>query len=103
MYVDDVYQGRGASGMQVNALYDIDRVEVIKGPQATLFGRSSIAGAISTILMQPSDTFSAAGDLFAGQRDRLIARGAVNFPVTSNLAIRVAVDSEHQGGFITNL
>ena len=103
MYVDDIYQGRGASGMQVNALYDIDRVEVIKGPQATLFGRSSIAGAISTILVQPSDTFSASGDLGAGQRDRLIARGAVNFPVTPNLAIRVAVDSEHQGGFITNL
>jgi iron complex outermembrane receptor protein len=103
MYVDDIYQGRGASGMQVNALYDIDRVEIIKGPQATLFGRSSIAGAISTILVQPTDIFSAAGDLGAGQRDRLIARGAANFPVTSNLAIRVAVDSEHQGGFITNL
>jgi len=103
MYVDDVYQGRGSSGMQVNALYDIDRVEIIKGPQATLFGRSSIAGAISIIAAQPTDTFSASGDLGAGQRDRLIARGAVNFPVSSNLAIRVAVDSENQGGFITNL
>jgi iron complex outermembrane receptor protein len=103
MYVDDIYQGRGASGMQVNALYDIDRVEIIKGPQATLFGRSSIAGAISTILLQPKDTFSASGDFGAGQRDRLIARGTLNIPVTSNLAIRVAVDSEHQGGFITNL
>src|ERR1700681_1264538 len=86
MYVDDVYQGRGASGMQINALYDIDRVEIIKGPQATLFGRSSIAGAISIIAAQPTDTFSASGDLGAGQRDRLIARGAVNFPVSSNRA-----------------
>ena len=103
MFVDDVYQGRGATGMQVNALYDIDRVEVIKGPQATLFGRSSIAGAISTILVQPGDVFSASGDFGAGQRDRLIARGAVNFPVTPNLAIRVALDRERQSGFITNL
>src|SRR6202163_387037 len=86
MYVDDIYQGRGASGMQINALYDIDRVEIIKGPQATLFGRSSIAGAISIIAAQPTDTFSASGDLGAGQRDRLIARGAVNFPVSSNRA-----------------
>jgi iron complex outermembrane receptor protein len=103
MFVDDVYQGRGATGMQVNALYDIDRVEVIKGPQATLFGRSSIAGAISTILVQPSDTFSASGNFGAGQRNRLIAEGAVNFPVTPNLAIRVALDREKQRGFISNL
>src|ERR1700724_23607 len=98
MFVDDVYQGRGATGMQVNALYDIDRVEVIKGPQATLFCRSSIAGAISTILVQPTDTFSASGDLGAGQRNRLIAEGAVNFPVTPNLAIRLALDREKQRG-----
>src|SRR5882762_2271972 len=103
MYVDDIYQGRGATGMQVNALYDIDRVEVIKGPQATLFGRSSIAGAISTILVQPSDTFSASGNFGAGQRNRLIAEGAVNFPITPNLAISVALDREKQRGFITNL
>ena len=41
MFVDGVYQGRGGTGSQVNALYDVDRVEVVKGPQATLFGRSS--------------------------------------------------------------
>lgn len=103
MFVDDIYQGRGSTGMQVNALYDVDRVEIIKGPQATLFGRSSIAGAISTILNQPTDSFSASGDIGVGERKRGLARGAVNFPVTPNLAIRVAVDSENEGGFIKNL
>lgn len=103
MYVDGVYQGRGGSGMQVNALYDVDHVEVVKGPQATLFGRSSIAGAISTVTNQPSDHFEAIGDLGFGERDRVVARAVTNLPVSPDLAIRLAGDIEHENGYITNL
>lgn len=101
-FVDGVYQGRGGTGMMVNALYDVDRVEIIKGPQAALFGRSSIAGAISIINNKPGDRFEADGVLGFGERDRVVARGAINLPLTKDLAVRVAEDFEHQRGYIRN-
>ncbi len=102
-FVDGVYQGRGGTGMMVNALYDVSRVEVIKGPQATLFGQSSIAGAISVIDNQPSDTFNATADLGFGERNRGALQSAVNLPVTKNWAVRIAEDLEHEDGYIKNL
>lgn len=103
MFVDGVYQGRGGTGSQVNALYDIDHVEVIKGPQATLFGRSSIAGAISTLTNQPSDHFELSGDFGFGERDRVLVRGVANLPITTDLAVRFAGDIENENGYIRNL
>ena len=102
MFVDNVYQGRGGSGSQVNALYDISRVEIVKGPQATLFGRSSIGGAISILDNQPIDKFEANALLGVGQRSRLVARGVVNVPLAPKFSLRVAVNSEDQDGYITN-
>lgn len=102
MFVDNVYQGRGGTGSQVNALYDISRVEIVKGPQATLFGRSSIGGAISILENQPIDKFEANALLGVGERSRLVARGVVNVPLAPKLALRVAVNSEDQDGYITN-
>lgn len=103
MYVDGVYQGRGGTGMQVNALYDVDRVEIIKGPQATLFGRSSIGGAISILTNQPGKEFQGSTDLGFGERGRVQLRGAVNLPVSETLGLRLAADVEHQDGYIKNL
>ena len=103
MYVDGVYQGRATAGSAVNAVYDIDRVEVVKGPQASLFGHSAIAGAINMIRNQPTDIFSQSYDLGFGERSRLFLRGVVNLPLSDTLALRVAIDSEHQDGYITNL
>jgi iron complex outermembrane recepter protein len=102
MFVDNVYQGRGGSGSQVNALYDISRVEIVKGPQATLFGRSSIGGAISILTNQPGDKFEANALLGLGQRSRVVARGVVNVPLAPKFALRVALNSEDQDGYITN-
>jgi iron complex outermembrane recepter protein len=102
MFVDNVYQGRGGSGSQVNALYDISRVEIVKGPQATLFGRSSIGGAISILTNEPVDKFEANALLGLGQRSRVVARGVVNVPLAPKFALRVALNSEDQDGYITN-
>jgi iron complex outermembrane receptor protein len=103
MYVDGVFQGRATAGSGVNAIYDIERVEVVRGPQASLFGHSAIAGAINMIRNQPTDQFTQSYDLGFGERNRLLVRGVINLPVTNTLAIRIAGDSEHQDGYIRNL
>jgi iron complex outermembrane recepter protein len=104
MFVDGVYQGRGATGMQASAFYDVDRVEVIKGPQATLFGRSSIGGAISVMTNQPSTAaFSADAMLGVGAYGRIVTQDVVNIPITPDLAIRIAGDFEHHDPYFTNL
>ena len=102
MFVDNVYQGRGGTGSQVNALYDLSRVEVVKGPQATLFGRSSIGGAISIVTNEPIDIFEADALIGVGERKRLVARGMVNTPLSPDFAVRVSVNSEDLDGYITN-
>ncbi len=102
MFVDNVYQGRGGSGSQVNALYDISRVEIVKGPQATLFGRSSIGGAISVITNDPIDRFEGNALLGLGERKRVVARGVVNAVLAPKFAVRVSLNSEDNDGYITN-
>ena len=104
IFTDGVYQGRGGTGSIVNAFYDVDRVEIIKGPQATLFGRSSIGGAINTILRQPERGVTGGdAEIGIGERGRLIGRGALNLPVTPDLTLRVAGDFEHANGYLRNL
>jgi iron complex outermembrane recepter protein len=104
IFTDGVYQGRGGTGSIVNALYDVERVEVIKGPQATLFGRSSIGGAINTILNQPAKGESFGNVEFGlGERDIIVGRAAANVPLTENLTLRIAGHAENRGGYLTNL
>lgn len=104
VFTDGVYQGRGGTGSIVNALYDVERVEIIKGPQATLFGRSSIGGAINTILNQPvRGETSGSAELGLGERERLLARGTINVPLAPDLTLRVAGNYEHLDGYLKNL
>ncbi len=104
IFTDGVYQGRGGTGSIVNALYDVDRVEIIKGPQATLFGRSSIGGAINTILNQPLKGVTAADlEVGYGERARIETRGALNVPLTDGLTLRVAGDYSSINGYLRNL
>lgn len=98
LFVDGVYQGRGGTGMMTNANFDVDRIEVIKGPQAALFGRSSIAGGISIITRQPStEAYSADLMLGAGNYGRVQAQASVNLPIDQHWALRLAVHSEDHG------
>lgn len=96
VYVDDVFLASFAE-MDFN-FYDLGRIEVLKGPQGTLYGRNSTAGAINVISARP-DFDGLSGYLSAGYGnfETFTAEGAVNIPVTDDLALRFAGKVIHQG------
>ena len=87
VYVDGVYSAR--SGAALLAFNDIERIEVLKGPQGTLFGRNSAAGAVSIVTRQPTNEFDALVKLRYGDNDKRHVEGMVNVPLTDALALRV--------------
>lgn len=98
IYLDGVYIGTTIGS--VLELVDIERVEVLRGPQGTLFGRNTIGGAINVTSRLPDETFH--GDLKAttGSYDRIDARGSVNVPVTDTLYARVSAATFNRDGFV---
>jgi outer membrane receptor protein involved in Fe transport len=89
-------------------VYDINRIEVLPGPQGTLYGASSEAGTLRIITNKPSPAgFSAAYDLQAtdweGGGFGYVAEGYVNFPINEKAAVRLVAWDEHDPGFIANV
>jgi outer membrane receptor protein involved in Fe transport len=87
VFIDGVYRSR--SGIGLNELGEIDRVEVQRGPQGTLGGRNSSAGLISIYSKKPSFTFGGSGELTYGNYDFMRAAGSVTGPISEQLAFRV--------------
>lgn len=87
IYVDDVFVG-DAAGINT-VLVDVEAVEVLRGPQGTLFGRNAMSGAINTITRKPSEDFSAYLDVEGGEYDLLVARGAVNGPIAEGISGKI--------------
>lgn len=79
-----------------HTLYDLERVEILKGPQGTLFGQNSTGGAINYIAAKPTDTFAAGGTVTYGNYNLLQATGYVSGPLTDGLTARVSFDSSHR-------
>ena len=100
-YYDEVYKGNFA--LLGIALYDLERVEVLRGPQGTLYGRNTTGGAVNIISKRPS--FKTEGNIGAsvGNFDRRDINGAVNVPLSSELAIRVAGTLSRADGWYKNL
>lgn len=99
-YVDDIYQSRTAQALA--AFVDLERVEVQKGPQGTLYGRNSLGGNIAIFSATPKDEFLAGGDILYGRFNRARIDGFVNVPLSSDLAFRVAGSYERQDGYVKN-
>ncbi|HLY78878.1 MAG TPA: TonB-dependent receptor [Caulobacteraceae bacterium] len=96
VYVDDVFLASFAQ-MDFN-FYDLDRVEVLKGPQGTLYGRNSTAGAINVISARPAlSGFSAEATAGYGNYDDFTADGYVNVPISDDLALRFSGKTDQQG------
>ena len=99
IYLDGVYISQTIGS--VLDLVDVERVEVLRGPQGTLFGRNTIGGAISVTTVKP-DTESLYGDVkvTTGEDNRFDVRGVVNLPITDTLAARLSAAHFERDGYI---
>jgi iron complex outermembrane recepter protein len=101
IFKNNMYQGR--NGAVVTSLYDLDRAEVLRGPQSFLFGRNTIAGAISVHTRRPElGVVNGYVDLDVAERDRRVAEAAINIPVSDSVAVRLAGYKSHEDGYVTN-
>ena len=100
--VDGVYQARTSTAL--SDFLDIEAVEILRGPQGTLFGRNSIGGAVLVRHNPPNvDEFQLRGSVLAGQYGRLDVKGIINVPIVEGkAALRLAVKSTNFDGFYTN-
>jgi iron complex outermembrane receptor protein len=101
VYVDGVYMAR-TIGANLDLL-DVDRIEVLKGPQGTLFGRNTIGGAINVITRKPTNEFQWRGEVTTGSFNRLDVRGAVEGAlIDDTLYGLVAFSSKNRDGYQEN-
>ncbi|KKC23923.1 TonB-dependent receptor [Sphingomonas sp. SRS2] len=99
--LDGVVQDRAANATA--SFYDINRIEVLKGPQGTLFGRNATAGALNIVTNEPS--FAAVegnAEIEVGNYRTFNTTGAINLPVTDSLAVRGAWQTTKHDGYFTN-
>lgn len=99
--MDGIYEGRpsAASGL----FYDINRVEVLEGPQGTLYGRNAAAGVVNVITNKPDlSRTSAESQVEIGDYGLVRTFGMVNAPVTSDFGIRAAFQSERHNGYLNS-
>jgi iron complex outermembrane receptor protein len=100
IHIDGIYQAFGGSGLA--RLFDVERVEVLKGPQGTLYGRNATAGVVNVISKAPRSTFGAEGDLSYGSFNTVTTQGMVNLPLGGDFAARLAFIGASSDGRITN-
>lgn len=97
-YVDNVFMPRTTG--PVMRVLDVERIEVLRGPQGTLFGRNSTGGAIRVITRQPGDELEGYVRVTGGKFDRRDITGMINVPLSDNVALRAQVALMEQDGFV---
>lgn len=102
LYVDGIYAGRNRQFMA--PFFDVERVEVLRGPQGALLGKNTAAGAISLVSAQPTDSFQAGIDFGALlNRKGFDVSGFVSGPISDSLTGRLAVKLVNEDGYINNI
>jgi iron complex outermembrane receptor protein len=101
-HIDGVYQNR-AKALTSLTFFDVQRVEVLRGPQGTLYGRNATGGAINVISNAPSQEFELFGDVQFGNYYQKLFRGVLNVPVLDDtLSMRVSTYYEKRDGYQKN-
>jgi len=100
VYVNGIYTGK-TGGAMLN-FNDVKRIEVLKGPQGTLFGRNSAGGAISIVTNDPDGQHTASGLVRVGNYGTVHAEGVLNQPLGEDFSIRLSAVGEKSDGWATN-
>ena len=100
MFVDGVYRSRAVS--QISDLPDIQRVEVLRGPQSTLFGKNASAGVISIVTKEPQFDFGGMVEASYGNYDAMVVKGFVTGPISDSVAFSAGGGINKRDGFLTN-
>jgi iron complex outermembrane receptor protein len=100
MYVDGVFYARPAAATL--DFLDVERIEVLRGPQGTLFGKNTTAGAINVTTRRPSFTPAAEADINYGSFGFVQARGSITGPLSRTIAARASFSSTERGGVVGN-
>ena len=98
VFVDGVYRSRTAA--QITDLPDVQRVEVLRGPQSTLFGKNASAGVISIVTKKPEFEFGGMAELSYGNYNAIVGKGLVTGPISDSLAFSLAGGINKRDGYL---
>ena len=101
VFIDGVYRSRSAA--QIGDLPNLERVEVLRGPQSTLFGKNASAGIISIVTRAPQFEFGGSGEVSYGNFNAIIARADVTGPISDTIAFSLAGNLNKRDGYATDL
>ncbi|WP_339719010.1 TonB-dependent receptor [uncultured Paraglaciecola sp.] len=101
VYLDGVYLGQSPALNQ--ELLDLERIEVLRGPQGTLFGKNTVAGAINLISKEPTDTLEGHVGAELGNLNAKQLTASLNLPLSDKLAAKFSFNKQTRDGFVTNL
>ena len=101
VFIDGVYRSRSAASL--NDLPEIERIEVLRGPQSTLFGKNVSAGAISIITKRPQFDIGGRIDLTVGNYGQMIAKATATGPLSKTIAVRLSGTINERDGFLNNV
>ncbi len=109
VYFAEVVAPRGANttqsgdGAGPGDFFDLENVQVLKGPQGTLFGRNTTGGAVLLTPKRPTDELEGYAEVSAGNYDLKRAQGVVNIPINESFRIRLGVDHQQRDGYLNNI
>ena len=100
IYLDDVYLGR-VQGLTTQ-IADLERVEVLRGPQGTLYGRNTIGGAVKFITVKPKGEWGFKGSLDVGENDHFRALTTLDLPEIAGFSVKLSYLRTHRDGLVKN-
>jgi len=102
VFIDGVYRSRSAAAL--NDLPNLERIEVLRGPQSTLFGKNASAGVISVVTAKPNlDAVEGSASLTVGEYSQVIVKGDVNGPLSENVGFSLSGSVNQRDGYYDNL